>query len=348
MKIHGDFVGGNIQVKEHIGDKIYLENELRDTTQDWFYWAFCVEGAQGMQLTFHFQVNRLGYFGPAVSHDLKNWHWLDSCDGDSFTYHFGTDESKVYFAHNMLYHPEHFYEFAKTHNIDIIELCKSKKGRSVPCVKIGSGAKSIILTARHHACESTGSYVLEGVLEEFIESSLDDTTVFCVPFVDFDGVVDGDQGKSRAPYDHNRDYNADEASIYPETAAIREYADEYGCNFGFDFHSPWHRGNENDNVFIVQNSIEKLDRLNRFAQTLENNISGASLKYNRKNDYPPLTGWNHGGAQFSIYMSNKPENNIAFTLETAYFGTADNKVSKENLLELGRCFVRAYKEYMGG
>ena len=74
MKIHADFTGGNIAVKEQTANEVWLENELRDTTRDWFYWAFCVEGAAGTTVTFHMQAVRLGYYGPAVSHDLVHWH----------------------------------------------------------------------------------------------------------------------------------------------------------------------------------------------------------------------------------------------------------------------------------
>ncbi|MBQ6990008.1 MAG: hypothetical protein IJN58_03035, partial [Clostridia bacterium] len=106
MRIHENFTGGNIRVKSIKGEVVELENQLRDTTTEWFYWAFCVEDAGGKSLTFHMQPDRLGYFGPAVSHDLKEWHWLGEVEGDSFTYHFAHGENKVYFAHNMLYHPD--------------------------------------------------------------------------------------------------------------------------------------------------------------------------------------------------------------------------------------------------
>lgn len=106
MKIHTNFIGGNSIVKNQTAQAVVLENELRDTTKDWFYWAFCVEGAQGKTITFHLQNSRLGYFGPAVSYDLETWHWLGSLDSpSSFTYTFGETESTVYFAHHMLYHP---------------------------------------------------------------------------------------------------------------------------------------------------------------------------------------------------------------------------------------------------
>lgn len=346
MRIHKNFAGGNIVVKSIEGDTVYLENELRDTTEDWFYWAFCVEGAEGKTLTFKMQKNRLGYFGPAVSHDYENWHWLDSLEGDSFTYHFGENESKVYFAHHMLYRPERFFAFAKSKGIVVDTLCPSRKGRSTPCVSIGKGKRSIILTARHHACESTGNYVLEGVLDELIDRPIDDCTLFCVPFVDYDGVLDGDQGKSRAPHDQNRDYGINKNSIYAETDEIRAYADEKGCNLGFDFHSPWHKGGRNDQVFIVQNSLEKIDRLDLFGNILEKKISSKSLKYNKSNDIAPFTEWNTPSAQFAFNMTVRPECDVAFTLETAYFGTEDNKVSQAKLIELGHCFAKAIKAYI--
>lgn len=345
MRIHSNFIGGNITVVKQNGSDIYLENQIRDSDEDWFYWAFCVENAESEEITFHMQPNRLGYWGPAVSYDLKNWHWLDSVDGDSFTYKFGENENKVYFAHSMIYHPDRFLKLTEELSLPITELCKSRKGRSVPSVVLGNGCKSIILTARHHACESTGSYVLEGVLREFSENPVSDAKILCVPFVDFDGVVDGDQGKSRKPHDHNRDYLA-ENSIYPETGAIQEYANKNGCNYGFDFHSPWHKGGENDNIFIVRNSVEKLDKTESFSKIFEQEITGNSMKYFSKNDHPPMTGWNQPSAGFAFTMMHREECDIAFSLETAYFGTEDNKISEARMLELGRCYAKAIKRYI--
>lgn len=346
MLIHNNFIGGNIKVVSQKGNDVYLENELRDTTTDWFYWAFCVEGAQNLVLTFHMQPNRLGYFGPAVSYDLKTWKWLDKVDGNSFSYAFGENESNVYFAHSMLYHPDRFIAFAKNIGLKVNELCKSQKGRSVPYVQFGEGEKTIILTSRHHACESTGSYVLEGVLTNLVKNPISGYRVLCVPFVDYDGVVDGDQGKNRAPWDHNRDYKCGNQPIYPTTAKIREWENVYGCTYGFDFHAPWHIGNQNDTVFIVQNSFKKEDKLNAFGKILEQEISENSFKYFHKNDFPFKMGWNQGGNGFSYFMTNRDENELAFTLETSYFGTADNVFTQDKAIELGKCFASAIRKYV--
>ena len=107
MEIKSDFVGGNIRIEKQDGNTYYLNNELRDTQEDWFYWAFCAEGFGGKTVTFKFPENRIGYYGPAVSHDLKKWEWLGKGEeANAFAYTFGKDENKVYFAHSMLYHPD--------------------------------------------------------------------------------------------------------------------------------------------------------------------------------------------------------------------------------------------------
>lgn len=76
MLISKDFPGGNIWVISMEGDVVRLENEIRDTTEDWFYWAFHVTGCAGKTVTFDFSPKPwIGYWGPAVSHDLEAWTW---------------------------------------------------------------------------------------------------------------------------------------------------------------------------------------------------------------------------------------------------------------------------------
>ena len=347
FKIHKEFCGGNISVVSQTETEVVLENELRDTGDsitDWFYWAFCIEGAENKEITFHMQRHRLGHWGPAVSYDLENWFWLNSCDGDSFTYHFSSTESKVYFAHHILYATRRFFDLAKRYNLSVEELCTSKRERSVPCVKFGKGTQSIVLTGRHHACESAGSYVLEGVLNELLSSPLPDVSIFCVPFVDYDGVLDGDQGKGRAPHDHNRDYI--DTPVHPETSAIKKYVEQHGCNFAFDFHSPWHKGGENDTIFIVRNRTDRSDVYDKFATILESQCTPETMTYRIENDHPACTGWNQPSANFSYMMHCRPECKLSFSLENTYFGSEDNKVSAERLIALGKAFARALKQFL--
>ena len=207
--------------------------------------------------------------------------------------------------------------------------------------------RSFVLTARHHACESTGSYVLEGVLEELLREPIEGFGIFCVPFVDYDGVVDGDQGKNRFPHDHNRDYQPEEKAIYPSVAEIRRYVLEHPVVLGFDFHSPYHCGGVGDKCFIVQKRKEELPLLNRFGELLEACMTSEAFPYAHENDYPPDFGWNKSTTPtFASFVLEQPSSKLAFTLETAYFGTREYAFTQERGVETGRCFARALRQYV--
>ena len=347
MKIHNNFIGGNIQVLQITDSVIDLDNELRDTSRDWFYWAFCVEDAAGQTLTFRFNRDLLGYFGPAVSTDLKSWKWLDSVNEDnSFTYHFGEDENRVYFAHNMLYHPERFMKFAETHGLQVDTLCMSRKGNPVPVVRLGNGSRTVFLCARHHACESPGSYVLEGVLERLLEQPLEDVQVICVPFVDLDGVLAGDQGKARAPHDHNRDYPEEGPSIYPETGEIRRLQKELGFFLSFDFHAPYHKRGMADTIYIVRNSKTVIPKYERFGKCLEECITENAIDYKHTNDLEPSEEWDTTNVPACCHYMRRRGVPLALSLETTYFGKPDNRFTQERGVELGRCFTEAIRKYI--
>ncbi len=346
MKISKDFVGGNIEILKQEGNTFYLCPEQRDSENFWFYWAFCVEGAKGETVTFDFgDKNVIGYYGPAVSKDLKSFEWLGKTDDrHKFSYTFDSDE-KVYFSHSMLYHPQRFFDFCEKRGVNFDIFCVSEKGRNVPCLKFGNGSKHVLLTARHHACESTGSYVLEGVLDELLTDIPDEIVITCVPFIDYDGVVDGDQGKGRIPHDHNRDYIRED-SIYNTTHRIKTNIEENGIYAGFDFHSPWHLYEQNDAVFIVNNEHNKKEEIERFKTLLKESLIPGSMMYYGEDDYEPGQDWNKiGGKSFSRFVMTQGAK-LGFTLETAYFGREGNEFSEERALNLGRSFAKAIKKYL--
>ena len=346
MKIHADFECGNIKVIKEDGCHICLQNDLRDTKGDWFYWAFCVEGAQGQTLTFSFDKERVGYYGAAVSHDLIHWHWTESRDsGSAFTYHFGEEEDKVYFAHDLLYSPTRLHTVSEELRLPMQTLCVSKKGREVPCLQLGEGRKNIVLTSRHHACESPGTYILEGFLREYLVSPIEDTRLFVVPMVDYDGVCDGDQGKHRIPHDHNRDYI--DTPIHPEVGAIIDFVERNGAYLSFDFHAPAHCGGNSDKVFIVRKMPEKAPLFDMFGRLLEEQCGSETMVYHMSDDKKPNTGWNKDSTPTcSTFFNLRPECRLAFSLETTYFGLEDNRVTAAKLVNTGRAFCRAVKEFL--
>ncbi|HET6430311.1 MAG TPA: M14-type cytosolic carboxypeptidase [Phycisphaerae bacterium] len=64
-----------------------------------------------------------------------------------------------------------------------------------------------LLTARHHAGEVPGSWVLDGLLRHVAGTpTLRRITWWAIPFVDLDDVVEGSYGKDPFPHDCNRSY----------------------------------------------------------------------------------------------------------------------------------------------
>jgi hypothetical protein len=319
---------------------------LRDTVGEWFYWAFRVSGAQGKTLTFDFgEKERVGYFGPAVSHDLENWKFAGEktrLSGGSFIYSFGENENCVYFAHSLLYHPNRFNAL----KLNKKPFAVTPGGNSVNIYETGTGDKYILLTARHHCCESTGSYVLEGAVREFCENPVNGFTVAAVPFVDIDGVINGDQGKNRYPHDHNRDY-CDEP-VYPVCAELMRFGMEKDVAAALDFHSPGHIGGIDDKCFLVRAANDDSGAYSRFGKFLreETQKSLGCLKFSPEDDYPMDFGWNVDGPVFAKYFAKLPSVKLSATMETPYFGSYETPVSEESMILYGRRVAKALKKFL--
>ena len=73
------------------------------------------------------------------------------------------------------------------------------------------------------------------------------------------------------------------------------------------------------------------------------------MNYKKENDHPVGVGWNTGKANNFARITNLTENcTLALTLETAYFGTENNKVSEERLLALGEAFALSVSDFAKG
>jgi len=339
-----DFTGGNITVLEITENKVEVRINYRDSAP-WCYWAFNVTGAAGKTIIFNFNEDAVGYFGAAVSYDLKKWHWShpneyrsDTKERESFTYTFGPDENEVYFAHNMLYNPSNF------ENVDFMDkfiLCNDLDDIPVPMATMGEGEKVILMTARHHACEAPANYILEGALKELYENPIDGYRIVTVPFVDMKGVVCGDQGKGRKPHDHNRDYN--DNSIYPTVRAIKELLDKENVKCVFDFHSPCHLGNGNDSTSLVNAYESMRDEMKELSRLFASEITEDCFKFRDGRITwrdEPLKG------TFSAYSGSINTVDFVCTIENPYFGEPDNIMTQEKYLSTGRAFARAMKNFV--
>ena len=373
-EIYSDFPGGNIKVVEKTGNKATITQDYRDSDW-WFYWNFGVRGAEGKTIIFNF-VNSgdiIGFRGPAASFDGGNtWKWLGS-DGvkrrksaSSFEFSFPKDAKDVRFAFCIPYMPTDFDAFIKkAPAIKKHFLGKTKKGRENYYYTLGNpdGKLKIFLTSRHHACESTGTYAMQGILEEFLKNStpscalLKDAEIIAVPFMDLDGVLDGDQGKSRKPHDHNRDYS--ESPIYPSVAAFKSLYNKASESaetvVALDLHSPWmFRGGKSDTnnrAYFVEPLGAKLENLRRFSGLLESETMKGEGRIVHKTGWDVKYGtlWNKGNAiksrTFSVWTGKHPKAEFTSSFETPYSENEGTKITRENLLGLGADFAKALEKY---
>lgn len=258
VAINTAFPGGNIKVTATTEDSVHVEPDLRGG-RPWFYWCFEATAAKAGKVNFvfpekvaGFKDGAIGFQGPAISTDAgKTWKWMgtEQVDGSSFFYVFKNANERVRFAVTIPYLQTELDAFLvknkSNRHLKKSVLTKSRHGRDVELLQIGSAGpnvKAMLVTGRHHAAETIASYVLEGFLQEAMSESesakefRQKYALFAVPFVDKDGVEEGDQGKNRRPHDHNRDYG--EQSIYPEIQAIKKLDKETNFRFSLDFHCP--------------------------------------------------------------------------------------------------------------
>ena len=361
MQINKNFPGGNINVIDISSNKIKLEQEIRDTTEWWFYWSFCVENPDAGDYLFEFTNGEVvGPWGPAISFDRITWDWsFSALSRTAFKYTFTGLEKKVYFSFSLPYQLDDFKRrlCGKNDKIEVTRLTKSERGLSVPLLKFGNGIKNIFFTARSHACESVANYVLEGVIFCLLlpenEALLKDYTFHVIPFLDIDGVENGDQGKCRDPYDHNRDYT--DRPIYNSIKALIDYSNAHKPDIYVDFHCPgpgFHRyssGSDRDNYphFVksqplVKKQVEKLGTLLNEV-TVYNKHSDA-IVYSPEHDIDIGVDWlieeEMNGSSCSFFVSRGCS--LAVILEIPYFGTKDCVYTQDNTFNFGVDFGKAF------
>jgi len=363
MRIHCDYAGGNIKVLSVDETTVKLEQDIRDSQEWWFYWNFCVEGAENKEIVFEFANGEvLGPWGPAFSNNGVTWHWAGSgslLSRSSFKYQFSCHDKQVFFSFSIPYQVERFKNFCIKKDVsslfDCSSLTVSEQGRTVDLIVFGNrnAKKDILLTCRHHACESTASYVLEGLLEYFLQNidspMLKGHTVHCIPFVDIDGVENGDQGKARRPHDHNRDYINE--PIYKFTSAIMDYIKELNLAVALDFHSPWKWGGRNDYVFFVKRPSpikEELEAYSKFLEYATVSIeSEDKITYDSANDIDADVEWNSSNfPEFRTYCE-KMGAKLCCSIEIPYFGVESAICTEKSLLRLGEGFAKSLESYLG-
>lgn len=380
--IDTDFPGGNIIISNGVqvstlystitSDTVLLRPDFRDTKKSWFNWYFRISGAADRTILFQFPGKHIGSFGPAVSIDGgDSWSWLyDTISTlfDQFNYTFREDIDEVRFSMGVPYMQSHLDQFLSGLKGDPLlrvgTLTSSVKGRSVEKLVIQHQKSRpkfrVLLTARHHSCEAMASYALEGIIYSVLQDNdesmkwlRENTAFFIVPFMDKDGVEDGDQGKNRKPWDHNEDYAGE--SIYNTTAALRKqvpvWADD-DVDLFLDLHCPGLRGTIHETIFTVESGDPVVAREQRaFLEILKEHNNGELKLHPGRSIIEYGTGWNvsRGNSELRSsreWVSETWPGSMSATLEIAYANNNGQMVTPQNARDFGKDVAIAIAAYL--
>ena len=359
IRVDDRLPAGNVVVERMSGDTVFVKPDLRGNEREWFYWAMRVRGAQGKTLVFQFPRRCVGARGAVVSLDRgKSFFFAGGKTGESFTWTFGPADREVYFYECHPYLPKDWRQFIRSLDPSLLRqkvFCRSRSGKKVPCAVFGrldGGERHhVVITARHHCSESMASYVMEGIAQGCCAQDetghwlREQVELTFVPFVDYDGVVNGEQGKYRSPHDHNRDYLE---FLFPETRAVSALYLEKHPDIILDLHCPWISGEGNELVYSpLGNPANDPDPASevRFTQMLERYADG--LPYKAENNLPFGVSWNTG-SNYAGGMSclrwaraNAPGAHVCRSLEIPFANAQGTEVNPESCRAFGRGIAKA-------
>jgi hypothetical protein len=363
------FEGGNVLIDSVEDHHIHFQPDLRDTDGHWFYWYFAVKNASGKTLHFHPSVrNMLTNHAPAMSLDQgRTWQWLNPSivqEDESFIITIPENCDDYRLSMGMPYVGTHLKAFMIKHaaNIREQELCTAANGDRIPYWQIGPDADCadyrIFLTARHHCCEMMGSYVLEGIVEAALHHDElgqwynEHVNLTAIPFVDYDGVLAGDQGKNRKPRDHNRDY--DDHPIHPTTRPIQDlFANlaRHGMDLVLDLHCPWIKNDDNESIYMAGKSGEdNIIDMDQFSRCIVNAITGP-LPFDPSDNIPFGVSWNteknyKQGCSFGLWAAGLEHVRFGTTIEIPYAIARDQIIDAQNARHFGRDLAAAIRAFM--
>lgn len=362
MQIDRNFPGGNIIVDSLNGNHACVRQDYANSSEWWFYWQMRITGAAGQSVTLEFPKDRPPFTstGPVISVDgQKTWRSLGRAGihENVLTIAIPDKADEVYVSFSIPYVRSDLDRFLSIRPaIKSSVLCKDRSGADVPLIQLSASSPryNMLLTARHHACEGTASYVIEGFFDYCLTSPewhagflKEMVNIYCVPLVDYDGVQAGDQGKLRIPHDHNRDYG--DKPLYPTVAAIQDILNgSLGKQDIFmDIHCPWIWYGRNEEVFIVGMPEPMQQKIDLYREILRTTQTG-TLIYNPQQDCPFGVEWNTGrdASNAEGYAMDVAQVPLVFAWEIPYGIAGGKLVTAGGLRLFGRDIARATAIYL--
>ncbi len=353
FKITKDFPGGNIKVNSISQNTVFLEQEIRDTMEWWFWWNFKIEVEKPQTIRFVFTNGEVVHKkGVCFRFEDQPFEYNIDARVSSSEFIFNFDKAGTWqFAFSIPYQVQDFKNFLVTlkNKPNLVSVGKSEQGRDLMIIDENPAAKeAIVMTCRHHACESVAAFSMEGAVEHWLTSGFTKKYRLIVfPFVDIDGVENGDQGKSRSPHDHNRDYI--EQPIYQSVKILKQIASEVSVKCLFDMHCPAAYGGLHDHLSLIGLSEPYDSAQKRFSQILQQTAKelNCPIDYNPQNDILFGTHWNKNISTCCSRYFAEQGAELSFSFEHPFAGDMPKPYSPSDMRAFGKVFAISVEKYLG-
>ena len=352
IAIDSNFPGGAVEkARFENPNTIYFRAPKNGSPQSLWY-NFRIDGGKGKVLRLVQQQledvlgllesRTYAFTVPVVKHgDEASWQRIEESAVSfkknpleyEFTFLKETDTTYVAFSYPYTF--DNLNAFLEKHRsneyLNLEHIGTTAEGRPYPCLMVGAPENDltqiVIITARHHAGEVSGSYVLEGIIESFLEqlrSSRLETAAIALlvfPLVDLDSVETGRYGKGRPPVDFNRDWTA--CPLHEEIRLIQSRIEKAAASSPLLLYMDLHAPQPGGTTYIVParaSSYETslYEQIWELYGQVEKSIEGFSTC--RIKDLDPFAlnwgqeAYQHTSVQYQARRYQIP----ALTLETSY------------------------------
>jgi len=218
----------------------------------------------------------------------------------------------------------------------------SQGGRSIKRLsntygKEGGHQPGLYLIARQHSGETPGSWVLDGLLEQFSRTKKNPYMIWSVPLANIDGVISGDYGKDNYPYDLNRAWG--HPPMRHETLVIAQDMAEWKrrCNpeLVIDFHAP--SGSEDGGIYAYLPDPERFADARRAAESWANVIGEALGKDYASDDFKRVIAYpSRWETPNCSAFASQDLKVCSLAIETPYSNCGKNVMQQKQYREAGK------------
>lgn len=231
------------------------------------------------------------------------------------------------------------------------------EGRPLPRLRLrGDGVRrrpGLYLCARQHAGETPGSWALDGILrflageDEEARAIRESIDLWVCPFVDLDGVVNGNYGKDALPWDFNRAWEEKpmRAAVHAIMADMQRFRERHETRLIMDFHGP---GHSTPGVYVQlpreERPAEHYQAARQFAGELAKQfpeLSPASVAQDTRYS----SRWNKL-ATIASWAWDYLDHTLSICIETSYQRLTDDLLYPADYHEIGRRVLRTAHDWL--